>query len=45
MKKFQEDKEKLVQVLKERMNQLDAELKQMETDARKWEEEYLKSDK
>jgi len=36
LKKNQEDKEKLIAVLKERMNQLDAEFKNAEAEASKW---------
>lgn len=42
---MQEDKEKLVSVLKERMNQLDSELKTALTDATKWQDEFQKADK
>ena len=45
LKKYQEDKEKLTAALKERINQLDAELKQHEAEARRWREEHAKLDK
>jgi len=45
LKKFQEDKEKLMGVLKERINQLDTELKMHESEAHKWKEEHAKLDK
>ena len=45
LKKNQEDKDKLVSVLKDRMNQLDTEFKTAEAEATKWKEEYSKIDK
>jgi hypothetical protein len=45
LKKMQEDKEKLVSVLKEKMNALDLEAKNFEAEMNKWKEEYLKADK
>jgi chromosome segregation ATPase len=45
LKKSQEDKEKLVTVLKERMNQLDTEFKNAEAEANKWQDEFTKVDK
>ena len=40
LKKMQEDKEKVSAFLKEKMNQLDAELKTMEAECAKWQEEF-----
>mmetsp|Transcript_25638 Transcript_25638/g.24937 ORF Transcript_25638/g.24937 Transcript_25638/m.24937 type:complete len:137 (+) Transcript_25638:1226-1636(+) len=45
MKKMQEDKEKLVTLLKEKMNALDLEAKTFEMEAKKWNEEFNKADK
>ena len=45
MKKMQEDKEKLIQVLKEKMNLLEQENKTHEVEAKKWNEEWAKADK
>lgn len=45
LKKFQEDKEKMMVVLKERLNQLDTELKVSDIDSKKWLEEFTKADK
>lgn len=45
LKKMQEDKEKLVTVLKEKMNSLDQECKAFELESTKWKEEFMKADK
>lgn len=45
LKKIQDDKEKLMTVLKERMNQLDSDHKSAEAEATKWKEDFAKLDK
>jgi Arc/MetJ-type ribon-helix-helix transcriptional regulator len=45
LKRLQDDKEKLISVLKEKMNSLDTELKSAEGDAKKWQDDFIKADK